>query len=38
MLVELEVRELALVEAAQVTFGPGLNLLIRGFGEEDSYV
>ena len=38
MLVELEVRELALVEAAQVTFGPGLNLLTGETGSGKSLI
>ena len=38
MLVELEVRELALVEAARVTFGPGLNLLTGETGSGKSLI
>jgi DNA repair protein RecN (Recombination protein N) len=38
VLVELEVRELALVEAARVTFGPGLNLLTGETGSGKSLI
>ena len=38
MLVELEVRELALVETARVTFGPGLNLLTGETGSGKSLI
>jgi DNA repair protein RecN (Recombination protein N) len=38
VLVDLEVRELALVEAARVTFGPGLNLLTGETGSGKSLI